>query len=270
MNDCVIFMELISRRIDGDLSAGEAAALDEHLERCAKCSSILKELKALSEITACLQAEPPENMAGDIMGKVAAEAGGRRGPGKRTMLRRCAAAAAVIVLSVLTAVIKDRYMTGGIAAASVEAASNKEDEETAADGSEQAADKTFGATMSIAGEDAVGSSVFADEGAGENGNDAYAYSERTAGATKAVGAPALPYSRTFCAIMVIYGGIPDALSGCEAVEAADAEFHIFVPAEDFDGLCASLDAEGVGYTVYMDEPNISPESDEAIVVVYEG
>jgi hypothetical protein len=82
--------------------------------------------------------------------------------------------------------------------------------------------------------------------------------------------PALPFDRTFYAIMTVDGKVPGALSGYEADEIAEGEVGIIIPSEEFDGVCAALDEEGITYTVYMDQPNTSDDSKDFIVVVYTG
>ena len=67
MADCSEYLELISRSVDGDLSAEEAETLYEHLAHCPTCSETLSSFEELSMMTADTLKTPPSQLKDGVM-----------------------------------------------------------------------------------------------------------------------------------------------------------------------------------------------------------
>ncbi|MBQ3277009.1 MAG: zf-HC2 domain-containing protein [Oscillospiraceae bacterium] len=100
MEDCRYFEELISARLDGELTEQEEIALRAHLEECENCRAYRDALRAVTGAEADLPA-PPAELTGRIMDAVRREAA----PGKtekivplRRYLRPAALAAAAALV----------------------------------------------------------------------------------------------------------------------------------------------------------------------------
>jgi len=88
---CDQALELISAKLDKELSPKEEAALQAHLERCPACRSVLQELTDAQNGLLELQAEPPETLVPSVMKKI------RRAREGRAERRRFFLSAAVLV-----------------------------------------------------------------------------------------------------------------------------------------------------------------------------
>ena len=72
--NCEHYLDLISARLDGELSAGEQAELDSHLQECPACRAIAKELEGLHSALADLgKASAPTELSRRVMSKINAE-----------------------------------------------------------------------------------------------------------------------------------------------------------------------------------------------------
>ena len=77
----------LSEYIDGAVTPGEKAAIEEHLKTCAECSDALRELrKTIEHIHAVENVEPPAWMTQKIMAKVREEQEAKKGFWQRVLL----------------------------------------------------------------------------------------------------------------------------------------------------------------------------------------
>ena len=99
-NNCDKAAKLISKRLDGRLSEGEAAALDEHLRSCPGCRVRFKELARFGEIAEKSGITVGEASSDKIFGSVLYALSRRPGVFSRDMLslRYALPAAAALVL----------------------------------------------------------------------------------------------------------------------------------------------------------------------------
>lgn len=90
----------ISERLDGELSAEDSLALEEHLKACPACRALERELAQLNLDVAELTAEAPETLASGVMRAIRAEREKKPAPKKRVagIWVFAAAAAAVLLL----------------------------------------------------------------------------------------------------------------------------------------------------------------------------
>ena len=74
MRSCDEIVELISASLDGELSADEQTALDEHIAHCPACSALLDDLRALHTAAADWEEVPaPAGFTESVMSAIAAE-----------------------------------------------------------------------------------------------------------------------------------------------------------------------------------------------------
>ena len=73
MCDCDRALELISRRLDGDLEPEEAGELESHLAACPACRALAAELESVHAVMPELEEEVPEGLHQAIMDRVGAE-----------------------------------------------------------------------------------------------------------------------------------------------------------------------------------------------------
>lgn len=74
MRPCDEFLDLISAALDGELSADERAALNEHLNQCCACKALFDDLCSLHEATENIEeTEAPAGFARQVMERIAAE-----------------------------------------------------------------------------------------------------------------------------------------------------------------------------------------------------
>ena len=74
MRSCDEIRELLSAALDGQLTADEQAALDDHIAHCPACSALLDDLRSLQAATAHMEDIPaPAGFAEAVMAAVAAE-----------------------------------------------------------------------------------------------------------------------------------------------------------------------------------------------------
>ena len=92
--NCEQYNDLISARLDGELSAQEAAQLDAHLAECPRCRELLRELEEMT--AAFAQEEPvqaPEVLSRGVLERIRAQRIARR-----RVIRRVGGFAAALVL----------------------------------------------------------------------------------------------------------------------------------------------------------------------------
>lgn len=94
---CEKYLELISARLDGELTAQEQSELDAHLQICPACRAIANDLDGLHSALADLgEAPAPAALSAAVLSKIKAERQGSR----RRIVRRLSALAACLVLCV--------------------------------------------------------------------------------------------------------------------------------------------------------------------------
>lgn len=98
MTECEYYQQLISQRLDGELTAEQEHALAEHLSRCADCRTVDAAFRALSEGFADCAEEPPAELCENVMSDIRRENIRRRHSGKKQGWRRLLTAAACFVL----------------------------------------------------------------------------------------------------------------------------------------------------------------------------
>lgn len=74
MRDCMDYIELIRARLDGGLTAGQEAELNEHLAACPVCRALAEDMAALHEEMPKLAVEPPADLVENVMARIRAEA----------------------------------------------------------------------------------------------------------------------------------------------------------------------------------------------------
>ena len=134
--ECEQYQILISRRLDGELTADEREALQAHLSSCPDCARLYAAFSAVSDTLRSDLEEPPSALRENVMGAVRAKKGDivrlRR---RRVRLTALAACLALLVLGSAGLGLFSR--SGGMTAASTSAAYGKStsggDTETAAD-----------------------------------------------------------------------------------------------------------------------------------------
>ncbi len=114
MRSCDEIVELLSASLDGQLTADEQTALDEHIACCPACSALLDDLRALHAASADWEDVPaPAGFAESVMKAVAAETAPKNtdnvifftpGKTKRNPWKKWGLSAAAIAIVVLGAV----------------------------------------------------------------------------------------------------------------------------------------------------------------------
>ena len=94
---CEKYLDLISARMDGELTQREQAELDAHLQTCPACRAIAGELEGLhSALTDLGEVPAPVELSRSVLSKIKAE----RQQSRRRVVRRLASLAACLVLCV--------------------------------------------------------------------------------------------------------------------------------------------------------------------------
>lgn len=70
MNPCEPYEDLLSARLDGELTRQEETDLTAHLETCPRCRAFARDLRTLHTSLLTLAADPPAGMTDAIMAKV--------------------------------------------------------------------------------------------------------------------------------------------------------------------------------------------------------
>ena len=94
---CERYLDLISARLDGELTQGEETELQAHLSECPACRAIARDLDGVHSAVAGLgEVEAPEELSRRVMEGVRAQ----KRSARRRMVRRAAGVAACLVLCV--------------------------------------------------------------------------------------------------------------------------------------------------------------------------
>ena len=73
MTECEYYQQLISQRLDGELTAAQEHELAEHLSRCADCRAVDAAFRALSEGFADSAEDAPADLCENVMGEIRRE-----------------------------------------------------------------------------------------------------------------------------------------------------------------------------------------------------
>lgn len=94
---CDKALDLISARLDGELTAREEAALTAHLQECSACRAIANDMKTLhSTLTQVGEVAAPAELSQSVLRKIKAE----RTTARRRFIRRLSGLAACLLLCV--------------------------------------------------------------------------------------------------------------------------------------------------------------------------
>ena len=122
MSSCEYYQEMISRRIDDELSEKERAVLARHLDTCPECSALYAAFSGLSAAIADDLEAPPEELSDNIMAELRRadiQVKNRRKPRWRGAL----AAAACLALVIMAArLVPDLFQASSAAPAAGEMA----------------------------------------------------------------------------------------------------------------------------------------------------
>ncbi len=70
MKACEKYGQMMSRHVDGDLTAEESAELMSHMENCAHCSAQFALYQMMCEALSDMEAEPPEGFTQEVLSKI--------------------------------------------------------------------------------------------------------------------------------------------------------------------------------------------------------
>lgn len=172
---CEEYTQLISARLDGELTPEEAARLDEHLAVCPQCRILVRELEEMEAAFAQQEtAQAPQELSRGVLERIRVQRAARR----RVMVRRMGGLAAALVLCAGLYPVLRAMAPAGMSGMAMEAADTAApmeparyvEQETAADG---ALLDTVGGTGKTSGE------VQNSQAASRNGEDyKYFYAAR--------------------------------------------------------------------------------------------
>lgn len=95
--NCETYLDLISARLDGELTAQEEADLTAHLQQCPACRAAAEEIKGLHSVLNDLgEVDPPAELSARVMERIQEE----RAHTRRRFVRQLAGLAACLVLCV--------------------------------------------------------------------------------------------------------------------------------------------------------------------------
>ena len=95
--NCDKYLDLISARLDGQLTVQEEADLTAHLQTCPTCRAIAKDMEGLhSALAAVGEVDAPPELSQTVLSKIRVE----KRPNRRRTLRQLSALAACLVLCV--------------------------------------------------------------------------------------------------------------------------------------------------------------------------
>lgn len=95
--NCDKYLDLISARLDGQLTSQEEAELTAHLQTCPACRAIAKDMEGLhSALAAVGEVDTPAELSQTVLAKIRTE----KRPNRRRTLRQLSSLAACLVLCV--------------------------------------------------------------------------------------------------------------------------------------------------------------------------
>lgn len=275
MNNCDKYELMINAFIDGELDAAESNELRAHLIECEHCKEYAAAIALIAKGLRDSEADVPEGFTESVMAKVAREDGvNLRGKPRRFVFGRYTTIAAILVVIILAAASGPvRNWLGANESGLVSGGSGNdgavysgEAGEPSSGFSEDAA--TGGDTGGNAGDSGgAGGSYAMSADVAEADENAEMESAEDALLRTEYGAPALPYSDVYYAILTISGEAPEALSGYSYETGSEGERYYFPPASVIDELWAANSGKG-GWHIYREEPNTDPAEPKGIVILY--
>lgn len=124
MNSCEFYQELISRMVDGELSAEEQAVLAPHLENCPECAALAEAFKSISGVIAGDMAEPPEALTENVMAELRRAEVSAKNRKKIRWKGPLATAACLTVIVAATWLLPNMFRAGSAAPAEMPAAAS--------------------------------------------------------------------------------------------------------------------------------------------------
>ena len=104
MADCTQYLELISARLDGELSPEEEKRLQAHLDQCPSCRALLADLTAIYHETSRPLEDVPAGFADRVMRRIESDASARAEQKRQRRQWRMVAAMAAALTLVIWAV----------------------------------------------------------------------------------------------------------------------------------------------------------------------
>lgn len=292
MRSCEETLDLISAALDGPLSDGDQAALDEHLSRCPACSALFEELRALRSAVSELEDVPaPAGFAGRVMDAIAAGPAQERPDSvipfpakkKRVPWKGWAATAAVVAVVALGAVVlPGRLGAGGSTASTADCA-----EPAAAPGGDAGAStgsSAFAETRGSAAMDAAESERESMPSAAPDGKlaedaalpqelegsgvDAEPQDEVAEAIIDADGDTFASSPAPVCGTLTLTGEpLPEGLEDYEYTEDEEGNRIYRVPADYFFSSVESLRARQAANFIYSpDQENTDPSADYGLII----
>lgn len=256
MWSCDEALERISAALDGALSDGEQAALDEHLSHCPACAALFAELTGIRDAAGSLEEVPaPDGFAERVMERVRAESAQEQPgsvtpfPGKkhtRTHWKRWAATAAVFAVVVLGAVsLPGRISSGGNNSASAPSTANDNNSSVS-----QNAENSFvrnSNTDSATTEEQE--SAFDSEPQAGNAEADTKISSQADTFNEPAAAPG--DASAACGVLTLRGeALPEGLEDYESTTDDDGNVTYFVPVDYFYACLAQLEAQDAAAFAY--------------------
>lgn len=253
MAECSKYLELISAYVDNELSGDKKKELEQHLEGCAACRSILSAYLGINEAAHEAMAEPPESLATGVMDRLrqlpaephAAVSKLKHKSTLKPVIISFIAAAACLALVFVAA---PQLLRSGIrqdvagSAASVNEAASEENalfsEKAQADsaGSDMAADNAGQSSLSGQSADAVPKLATSSKDAESSSGLTAAQPTSSDTTSKIAGSED---TSKYCAVIWIDGQLPDILQNYQMTETDDGTFRIEVSAEEAKTLMAA-------------------------------
>lgn len=75
MHDCDEILELLSARLDGELTAEEESTLADHLSQCPECQALAQDLATIHSVLPEMNEEPPQAIINAVMERITAQTG---------------------------------------------------------------------------------------------------------------------------------------------------------------------------------------------------
>lgn len=257
MRSCDEIVEWISASLDGELTADEQAALNEHIACCPACSALLDDLRALHAAAAQEEeVSAPAGFTEAVMAAIAAESAPKKADNvipfvskkaKRSLWKQWGVTAAAIAIVLLGAVSFPSLMGNFTAKSEADMDMPQARENSFAD-----------AVMDMAAEAEY--SYGAADGS-QNKPQAPAEAEKPVGSASqnepGAPAPSSAPEEAFCVVgELVLEGMLDVLKEYEGAACSDGTVTYLVPADVFADVLELLEAEKpVGYSYTAGVPD---------------
>jgi len=258
--DCSEYLELISRSVDGDLSAEEAEMLYEHLAHCPSCSATLSSFEELSMMTADSLKQPPAQLHEGVMASI--EAAKKRPWYTRYRFTAVAACFALVVLAISYTPLGDFL---------VPAQENQVLTEDSArtvpatgDSEEATLDTASEPAPMMRSAEAPKNSAAVPAKPEAAGSDSNHSAKQEFGASDPSLVPQTPYNTTFAKYLMFSASeAPEVLYSITSDQTVDSVVYYIVTAEEFAAVQSALLEAGVEISVVQGDS----ESTESLLVL---